>query len=252
MSINWVSIGSDNGLLPIQHQAIKQMLGYFNWTLRNKLHWNFNQNIKIFIHEKAFENIVCEMAAILSRGRWVNAVCLYIIPKVKPVVLNGLSLYDYFSFRMAGIDFILLIRPQLANELVLPCLLPIITLQFQVWGANLVQGMIYRADSRFAASQWETSLQSNAISHWLGTNLQSALIYIIPKVIYFVLYGFTLYDYFSFRMAGIDLILLIRSQLANELVLPCLLPILSLHFQIWGANLVGGRFYIQWVSARKM
>ena len=34
-----------------------------------------------------------------------------------------------------------------------------------------------RADSRFAPSQWETSSQSNAISHWLGTNLESALLY---------------------------------------------------------------------------
>ena len=32
-----------------------------------------------------------------------------------------------------------------------------------------------RADSRFALSQWETSLQSNAVSHWQGTNLESAL-----------------------------------------------------------------------------
>ena len=32
-----------------------------------------------------------------------------------------------------------------------------------------------RADSRLAPSQWETSLQSNAVSHWLGANLQSAL-----------------------------------------------------------------------------
>ena len=32
-----------------------------------------------------------------------------------------------------------------------------------------------RADSRLALSQWETSLQSNAISHWLGANLESAL-----------------------------------------------------------------------------
>ena len=31
--------------------------------------------------------------------------------------------------------------------------------------------MIIRADSRFAPSQWETSLQSNDVSHWLGTNL---------------------------------------------------------------------------------
>ena len=32
-----------------------------------------------------------------------------------------------------------------------------------------------RADSRFAPGQWETSLQSNAVSHWLGANLESAL-----------------------------------------------------------------------------
>ena len=31
-----------------------------------------------------------------------------------------------------------------------------------------------RADSRIALSQWET-LQSNAVSHWLGENLESAL-----------------------------------------------------------------------------
>ena len=37
----------------------------------------------------------------------------------------------------------------------------------------------YRADFRLAPSQWETSLQSNAVSHWLGANLESALWYIV-------------------------------------------------------------------------
>ena len=32
-----------------------------------------------------------------------------------------------------------------------------------------------RAASRLAPSQWETSLQSNAVSHWLSANLESAL-----------------------------------------------------------------------------
>ena len=32
-----------------------------------------------------------------------------------------------------------------------------------------------RADSRLAPSQWETSLQSNAVSHWLCAHLESAL-----------------------------------------------------------------------------
>ena len=33
----------------------------------------------------------------------------------------------------------------------------------------------YRADSRFAPSQWETALFCNDVSHWLGTSLESAL-----------------------------------------------------------------------------
>ena len=34
---------------------------------------------------------------------------------------------------------------------------------------------IHRADSRLAPSQWEMSLQSNVVSHWLDTNLEWAL-----------------------------------------------------------------------------
>ena len=41
-----------------------------NWALQNKLHWNFNQNSKLFIHVNASQNIVCGIVAILSRGRW--------------------------------------------------------------------------------------------------------------------------------------------------------------------------------------
>ena len=33
----------------------------------------------------------------------------------------------------------------------------------------------FRADSRLVPSQWETLLQSYAVSHWLGANLESAL-----------------------------------------------------------------------------
>ena len=46
----------------------KLMLCYCQLDLKNKLKWNFNQNTKIFIHENTSENIVCEMAAILSRA----------------------------------------------------------------------------------------------------------------------------------------------------------------------------------------
>ena len=45
-----------------------------NRILWNKLQRNLNRNTKLFIHENAFESVVCKMAAILSRGRWVNNV----------------------------------------------------------------------------------------------------------------------------------------------------------------------------------
>ena len=40
---------------------------------------------------------------------------------------------------------------------------------------------IGRADSRFAPSRWETALLCNAISHWLGASLESAL-HLFPMV----------------------------------------------------------------------
>ena len=62
-----------------------------NWTLRNKLQWNFNQNTKLFIHGNAYENIVCEMAAILSRGRWVKE------PLILPIPFMSRSLHWHWQ-----------------------------------------------------------------------------------------------------------------------------------------------------------
>ena len=38
----------------------------FNQTPRNKIQWKIYQNSYIFIQENAFENVACEIAAILS------------------------------------------------------------------------------------------------------------------------------------------------------------------------------------------
>ena len=61
-------VGSDNGFSP----GLNQCWNIINWTPGNKLQWNFNQNTKLFIHENASENIVCEMVTILCGGRLVN------------------------------------------------------------------------------------------------------------------------------------------------------------------------------------
>ena len=72
--MNWVSTGSENGLSPVRRQDIylNQHLAVANCTLRKKFQWNFNQNTKLFIHENASGNIVCLIAAILFRGRWIK------------------------------------------------------------------------------------------------------------------------------------------------------------------------------------
>ena len=67
-------IGSDNGLSPGRRQAII-------WTnagilligpLGTNSSQNFNRSSNIFIQENALENVVCEMASILSRPQCVN------------------------------------------------------------------------------------------------------------------------------------------------------------------------------------
>ena len=47
---------------------LSQCLFFVNGTLRNKLKWNYNNNTKLFIHENASENIVCEMEPFCPGG----------------------------------------------------------------------------------------------------------------------------------------------------------------------------------------
>ena len=44
-----------------------------NWTLGNKLQWNFNRNLNIFIQEMRLKNVVCKMASILLCPQCVNS-----------------------------------------------------------------------------------------------------------------------------------------------------------------------------------
>ena len=50
-----------------------------------------------------------------------------------------------------------------------------VNITFMVENVCLKFRMEFRADFRLAPGHWETSLQSNAVSHWLGANLESAL-----------------------------------------------------------------------------
>ena len=47
---------------------MNQCWNIVSWTFVNKLQWSLHRNKKLFIHENALENVVCEMVAILSRS----------------------------------------------------------------------------------------------------------------------------------------------------------------------------------------
>ena len=71
------TIGSDNGLAPVRRLFVAKplsepMLGYCQLDPKEQTYENFNTNSYIFIHENAFENVLCEMAAILSRPQYVK------------------------------------------------------------------------------------------------------------------------------------------------------------------------------------
>ena len=107
------NIDSDNGLLPERRQVImthyrNQCWNIVNWTLRNKLQWNCNRNSNISIEENAFENNVCEKAAILSQPQCVNPfTLLWWLILIDDIDLSGLTTYIwrplYVMNGMAGI-----------------------------------------------------------------------------------------------------------------------------------------------------
>ena len=55
----------------------------------NKLQWNSYQNTKFFIHENAYEKVVCEMTAILSSERWVKSMAMDIYGELLSQILIG-------------------------------------------------------------------------------------------------------------------------------------------------------------------
>ena len=70
-SMNWVIIGSGNGLSPDRRQAITWTnadLFIVSWTPGNIFQWNLNRNSIIFIQENAVENIVCQNVGHFVQG----------------------------------------------------------------------------------------------------------------------------------------------------------------------------------------
>ena len=70
---------------PVRNHYVNQCWNIVNLNLRNKLQWNLKRNSHIFTQEKAFENVVCEMAAVFCLGLnmlesvWILFIDIYFV-----------------------------------------------------------------------------------------------------------------------------------------------------------------------------
>ena len=66
------------GVWPAPSHYLNQCWNIINWTHGNKLQWNLNRNLYIFIHENAFETVIRKLAPILSRPQFnASSVTIY-------------------------------------------------------------------------------------------------------------------------------------------------------------------------------
>ena len=88
----------------------------------------------------------------------------------EPIRVFCVSALRYDSIHLRAMS---LIPEDCFNELKSPwwSVVPNATLR---WSSKWSLPHCYRVNSRFAPSQWETSLQSNAVFQWLGANLELA------------------------------------------------------------------------------
>ena len=70
------------GAKPLSEPKLEYIV---NSNLRNKFQWNLKRNLRIFIQENSFENVVRELAAILSRPQCVKHVTVGVKWKCYPL-----------------------------------------------------------------------------------------------------------------------------------------------------------------------
>ena len=69
-----------------------------NLTLGNQSQWNSSPNTKLFIYEKAFEHVVCDMEAVLSMGRWVTcALRGYLFWTIQWIKETKVTLFGFYE-----------------------------------------------------------------------------------------------------------------------------------------------------------
>ena len=97
-SVNWVSIGSGNGWVPVQHQAITQTnTDLLHWTLRITISWSLNKCTTLLIHQRHGGNVWRKGGWVISEECLVSFVlpCKHTLPVF--ILVNWLWCRVYFK-----------------------------------------------------------------------------------------------------------------------------------------------------------
>ena len=82
---------------------MKQCWNIVNWTLRNKLQWNFNRNSYIFIQENVSVKVIWKMAAILFRPQCVNT--CNISHRIRPYAMIYFSIKATLQYKFVETEW---------------------------------------------------------------------------------------------------------------------------------------------------
>ena len=148
------------------------MLSYCQLDPWEQTSVKFESKYKIFIHENSLENVVCQMAVILFEGNELSYHDSHLSSWDSKLWHIIIFLVNYFR-QSHVLPNRALLTPGADPEHEKKYL--------RIFSMSIPRSPFgnvacpYRTDSWLAPSQWETSLQSSAVSHWLGANLESAL-----------------------------------------------------------------------------
>ena len=156
---------------------LNQFWSIVNWTIENKFQWNFNQNTKLFIHENASENIVCETVAMLSRGRWAKsghwcADAINRLSSVLVVIFPTLCLFTKFvgSTPIAfPVNMIQMFRNDINSMSLMSKFLVVIIHRGGVCGTVWCQTIIWSSVGLLLIGPWEKI----SVIFWLNYNFQT-------------------------------------------------------------------------------
>ena len=93
---------------PAPSHYLNQRKNIVNWFHGNKFQWNSNQNTNIIVQENVFENVVCEMVALLSRSQCVNntlSLCSTLFYPIKCSVIWHLPMVINTTFMLYILEY---------------------------------------------------------------------------------------------------------------------------------------------------